>query len=167
MAATPRAPPVNLLLAALPSADRRRMLAGCETVELAIGDELASPSDRIRHVYFPTDSFISLITPIDDSAALEVGLIGNEGMVGIPLVLGVEVSERRALVQGGGPALRMSAAQFCRELRRSTALQRRLARYAWAMTPSETLKPARRWSGGMMVPWPTGASPGNQRTHSS
>ena len=130
MAATPRAPPVNLLLAALPSADRRRMLAGCETVELAIGDELASPSDRIRHVYFPTDSFISLITPIDDSAALEVGLIGNEGMVGIPLVLGVEVSERRALVQGGGPALRMSAAQFCRELRRSTALQRRLARYA-------------------------------------
>jgi len=93
-----------------------------------------NPGDRVRHVYFPADSFISLITPIDHSAALEVGLIGNEGMVGIPLLLGVEVSERRALVQGGGPALRMSAAQFRRELRRSSALQRRLARYACVRT---------------------------------
>jgi CRP-like cAMP-binding protein len=129
MPSTQRAPLVNRLLAALPSADRRGVLAACETVELVLGDEIASPDERIRHVYFPIDSFISLITPIDRSAALEVGLIGNEGMIGIPLVLGVEVSERRALVQGGGPALRMSAAQFRRELRRSAALQRGLNRY--------------------------------------
>jgi CRP-like cAMP-binding protein len=129
MVSTARAPPANRLLAALPSAERRRMLAGCETVELAFAAELTSPGERIRHVYFPIDSFISLITPLDDSAALEVGLVGNEGMVGIPLVLGVDVSARRALVQGGGPALRMSAALFRRELRRSPALRRGLARY--------------------------------------
>jgi len=130
MPPTRRAPPVNRLLAALPSGDSRRMLAGCETVELEFADVLASPGDPIRHVYFPTDSFISLITPIDHTA-LEVGLVGNEGMVGIPLVLGVDVSALRAVVQGGGSALRMSAAQFRRELRRSAALQRGLDRYVF------------------------------------
>lgn len=131
MASNQRAPPVNRLLAALPNGDRRRMLAGCETVEFAFADVLANPGDRIRHVYFPTDSFISLITPIDRSAALEVGLIGNEGMVGIPLVLGVDASARRAVVQGAGPALRMSAAVFRGELRRSAALRRGLNRYVY------------------------------------
>ena len=111
-----RAPVVNRLLEALPSSDRRRMLAGCETVELAFADVLCAPGERLSHVYFPTRSFISLIMPIDEAASLEVGLVGNEGMFGIPLALGVDVSPVRAVVQGGGPALRMDAARFCREL---------------------------------------------------
>ena len=78
---------------------------------------------------FPTRSFISLIMPVDASASLEVGLIGNEGMFGIPLVLGVDVSPVRAVVQGAGPALRMDAPAFCRELGRSPALQREIDRY--------------------------------------
>jgi hypothetical protein len=107
---------VNRLLAALPSRDRQKVLAGCESVDLAFGDVLHSPGDHLRHVYFPVRSFISLIMPIDASSSLEVGLIGNEGMFGIPLLLGVDESPMRAVVQGGGPALRMSAARFIREL---------------------------------------------------
>jgi CRP-like cAMP-binding protein len=128
---TQRAPAVNRLLAALPSSDLRRMLAGCETVELAFADVLYTPGEPLSHVYFPTTSFISLVMPVDDSASLEVGLIGNEGMFGIPLVLGVDVSPMRAVVQGAGCALRMDAAPFCRELGRNEALQREIDRYVF------------------------------------
>jgi CRP-like cAMP-binding protein len=122
---------VNRLLEALPSNDLRRLLAGCETVDLAFADVLYTPKERLSHVYFPTTSFISLIMPIDDSSSLEVGLVGNEGMFGIPLVLGVDVSSVRAMVQGAGSALRMDAASFCRELGRSQALQREIDRYVF------------------------------------
>jgi CRP-like cAMP-binding protein len=126
-----RASAVNRLLGSLPSSDLRRMLAGCETVELVFADVLYKPGERLSHVYFPLKGFISLIMPIDDSASLEVGLVGNEGMFGIPLVLGVDVSPVRAVVQGAGSALRMGAAPFCRELGRSQALQREIDRYVF------------------------------------
>ena len=129
MPSAPRAPDANRLLEALPGNDRRRMLAGCETVELAFSDVLYTPRNRLSHVYFPTRSFISLIVPVDDSSSLEVGLVGNEGMFGIPLVLRVAVSPVRAVVQGAGPALRMDAASFSRELSRSGTLQRLIHRY--------------------------------------
>jgi CRP-like cAMP-binding protein len=131
MPSTQRGPAVNRLLEALPSSDLRRMLAECESVELAFADVLYTPRERLSHVYFPTSSFISLIMPVDDGASLEVGLIGNEGMFGIPLVLGVDVSPVRAVVQGAGSALRMDAASFCRELGRSQALQREIDRYVF------------------------------------
>ena len=124
-----RAPAGNRLLEALAESDLRRMLAGCVTVELAFADALYEPGERLSHVYFPTASFISLIMLVDASASLEVGLIGNEGMFGIPLVLGVDVSPVRAVVQGAGSALRMGARVFCRELGRSPSLQREMDRY--------------------------------------
>lgn len=131
MPSTQRALAVNGLLESLPSSDLRRMLAGCETVELVFADVLYKPGERLSHVYFPLKGFISLIMPVDDSASLEVGLVGNEGMFGIPLVLGVDVSPVRAVVQGAGSALRMGAAPFCRELGRSQALQREIDRYVF------------------------------------
>jgi CRP-like cAMP-binding protein len=127
---TQRAPAINRLLESLPSSDLRRVLAEFETVDLAFGDVLYTPRERLSHVYFPTSSFISLIMPVEESA-LEVGLIGNEGMFGIPLVLGVDVSPVRAVVQGAGSALRMDAALFCRELGRSQAFKREISRYAF------------------------------------
>jgi CRP-like cAMP-binding protein len=129
MSQSHRGPATNRLLDALPSRDRSRMLAGCKTVELAFADVIHEPGDAVSHVYFPLECFISLIMPIDGTTSLEVGLIGNEGMFGIPLVLGVDVSPRRAVVQGAGTALRMSAAPFCRELVRSKALHREIDRY--------------------------------------
>ena len=79
MPSTQRVPAVNRLLEALPSSDLRRLLAACETVELAFAAELYTSGARLSHVYFPISSFISLIMPIDDSSSLEVGLVGKEG----------------------------------------------------------------------------------------
>jgi CRP-like cAMP-binding protein len=133
MPAAKRAPAVNRLLAALPRKDRQHVLAGCERVELVFGDVLCEAGERIRYAYFPIEGFISQVAPIDGFARLEVGLVGNEGMVGISLTLGVNVSPLHALVQGSGPALRMKAEPFRRELARSLALQRGLNRYLYVV----------------------------------
>jgi CRP-like cAMP-binding protein len=119
----------NSLLAALPRKDYRRLLAGLEPVTLSFGEVLYEPGERISHVYFPGASLVSLLTLIDGHLALEVGLVGREGMVGIPLVLGHDVSSVRALVQGTGTALRMASAQFREEFRLSLVLQQELYRY--------------------------------------
>jgi hypothetical protein len=87
-------------LAALPEKDRQRLLASCETVELGVADVLGNPGDPISHVYFPTGSVISLVLPVDGSTGLEVALIGNEGMLGITLILGVDIAPFQALTQG-------------------------------------------------------------------
>ena len=131
MPPTQRAPAENRLLQSLPATDRRRMLAGCETIELKFAEELHAPGSRLSHVYFPTGGFISLIMPVDTASSLEVGLVGREGMFGIPLALGVDVSPVRAVVQGAGSALRMEAASFSRELKRRGAVERGMDRYAF------------------------------------
>ena len=133
MPRTESVPASNRLIEALPRKDRQRFLAACEPVDLAFAEVLAKPGERIRHVYFPTESFISLISAIDGSDGLEVRMVGDEGMLGLPLVLGVDVSPLRAVVQGAGPALRMSAATFRRELGSSPALQRELKRYLYVV----------------------------------
>lgn len=124
-----RAPAENLLLAALPGPDRRRLLAGCEQVDLAPGDVLYEPGERIRHVYFPTDSVISLISPMRGHDRLEVGQVGNEGMFGISVVLGVNAARTLALVQGAGAAWKLDTERFRHELEHCDALRRGLKRY--------------------------------------
>ncbi len=133
MQLTKRGPTANRLLAALPSKNLEHLLASCESIDLILADVLCVPGDRIRHVYFPTDSFISLVAPVDGHAGLEVGMIGSEGMFGIGLLLGVDVSPMHALVQGAGPALRMNAKRFRRELENTPALQRGLNRYLYVL----------------------------------
>jgi len=117
------------LIAALPRQDRQHLLARCEQVELSLGAVLCSPGERIRDVFFPVESFISLIAPIDGRAGLEVGLVGDEGMLGVSLILGISSAPLQGLVQGAGTAWRMEAAPFCRELKHSPTLQHRLNVY--------------------------------------
>jgi CRP-like cAMP-binding protein len=119
----------NRLLAALPDSDRRRILASCETVELELAEVLSSPWEALRWIYFPTGGFISLTMPTGDSSAFEVGLVGNEGMLGTALVLGADTSPERMVVQGAGSALRMDVAPLRRELGRSKALRGEVDRY--------------------------------------
>jgi CRP-like cAMP-binding protein len=123
----------NGLLAALPHAEYRRLLAGLEPVTLTFGEVLYAPDAPIGHVYFPIDCLVSLLATVDDRHALEVGLVGHEGMVGVPLALGIDNSPARALVQGAGTAMRMEAASFRKELLQNTPLQRTLLRYTHAL----------------------------------
>jgi CRP-like cAMP-binding protein len=124
IAVVARAGTPNRLLAAIPIREYDRLLAAFEVVTLTYGDVLYEPGERMRHVYFPSDCLVSLLTVVDDRRALEVGLVGREGMVGARLALGIAVSSTRALVQGTGTALRISAARFLRELQRGPALRR-------------------------------------------
>ena len=124
------APPANRLLAALPNKDRLRFISGCTPVNLVFSSTLTEPGEPIRQVHFPMGSVVSLVAPIEGRAGLEVGLVGDEGMTGTPLILGVTSSPLHALVQGAGPALSMTSARFKRELTQSPALQKLLRRYA-------------------------------------
>lgn len=123
---------VNRVLQALSSRDNQRLLARCEQVQLTYGDVLCEPGKPIRHVYFPNNAIISLLTPVDGHESVEVGLVGREGMAGMGLFLGVGVSPVRMLVQGSGTATRMKAVSFGNEIRRNPALQRELSRYLYA-----------------------------------
>jgi CRP-like cAMP-binding protein len=128
----PMQPPTgNQLLAGLPQPLRRRLIARFEPVELQLSELLCSSGQRIRHVYFPRHSFISLIAPLAGHAGLEVGLVGDEGMVGVSLMLGVEAAPVDAVVQGAGGAWRMEAGSFLGELSRSPPLRQLLNRYLY------------------------------------
>lgn len=116
----------NRLLAAVPRKDYRKLLPFLEPVVLAFAEVLYEPHARIRHVYFPGDSFVSMLTSVDSGRVAEVGLVGSEGMIGVPVVLGAAVSPFRAVVQGGGKAMRMNIADFRREFSESAALRREL-----------------------------------------
>jgi CRP-like cAMP-binding protein len=123
----------NSVLAALPMALYQRLRSGLEPVTLGFGKILYEPGEVIQEVYFPNDCVVSLLTLVKGGLALEVGLVGREGMVGVALALGGGVSQVRALVQGGGTAMRMKAARFRKELRKSLPLQGELQRYAGAL----------------------------------
>jgi CRP-like cAMP-binding protein len=119
----------NHVLAAIPPEEYRRLVAGLEPVSLTFGDVLYEPGDLIRYIYFPSNCLVSLLTRVEDRMALEVGLVGSEGMVGLPLALGVDTSSVRALVQGTGTAMRMEAKRFQLEFKQCPSLQRELYRY--------------------------------------
>lgn len=132
------APVANSLLAALPSKEYQRLLTGFEPVTLTFGEVLYQPGEPIRHTYFPNDCLVSLLAVVEGRTVLEIGLVGSEGMVGIPLALGVGVSPVRALVQRTGTAMRMISARFLHEFRQNPSLQRELFRYTHALMAQTT-----------------------------
>jgi CRP-like cAMP-binding protein len=117
-------PVANHLLRALPLKDYQKLLPVLEPVKLAFGEVLYESHAQIRHVYFPIDCFVSMLTTVDAGRAAEVGLIGSEGMIGVPMALGVAVSPFRAVVQGAGSALRLKTLDFRRNFSKSAALKR-------------------------------------------
>ncbi|MDP3669917.1 MAG: Crp/Fnr family transcriptional regulator [Telluria sp.] len=123
----------NHLIERLPLKDRLRLLALCEPVQLVLSEVLCHPGKPARHVYFPTEGFISLVAQVDGTPALEVGMVGREGMLGAHLALGVVTAPLHALVQGAGAAWRVAAPAFRAELARSAPLQRGLNRYLYVL----------------------------------
>jgi len=127
-------PPVeNRLLAALPKKEYQRLLPELERVSLPFAEILYEPGDTIRHVYFPNDSIVSLLSVVAERSTLEVGIVGNEGMAGIPVFMGVGVSRNRALVQGAGTAMKMKAAALRAASEQTGALHRLLQCYTHSL----------------------------------
>ena len=124
---------VNRLLADLPSADHAAVLRCCVPVDLDFGTVLCEPEQIFRDVYFPLRALISLVATVAPRAPLEMGMIGNEGMLGVTLLLGVNVAPLKAVVQGPGSALRMSAAHLRRELGARAGLRATLGRYLYVL----------------------------------
>ena len=123
----------NSLLAALPGKNYRHLLSGLEPVVLNFGDVLYESGQKIRHVYFPGNALVSLLTLVEGRMALEVGMVGREGLVGLPLAMGTDVSSVRALVQGAGTAMRMKSGRFSREILKNPRLRQEVYRYANAL----------------------------------
>jgi CRP-like cAMP-binding protein len=123
----------NQLIELLPQPYRDQLLARCELVPLLLGTALCERDAVMRHVYFPSTGFLSLVAQIDGHPGLEIGMVGREGMVGASLALGVSGVPLRVLVQGSGTAWRMAAGSFKRELARSAALHRFVDRYLYVM----------------------------------
>lgn len=133
MTAAPPAVSVNRLIQALPGADRTRFLARCEPVDMTFGEILCEAGDPFTHVYFPLTGFVSLVATVSHHEPLEMGLIGNEGMLGATLTLGVDAVPLRGIVQGTGTALRVPAGRFVLAMKESATLRRVLQRYLYVL----------------------------------
>ena len=123
----------NRLLAALPRRDFQRLAEHIEVVPLAFGHVLHEPGDRFGHVYFPHSGVVSLLTMVGPGKGAEVGMVGNEGVVGGSAALGIDVSHLRAVVQGDGAASRISSRRLHQELKTQGSWYRELFRFTHAL----------------------------------
>jgi CRP-like cAMP-binding protein len=126
-------PSQNRVLAALSRQEFRRLTPHLEQVSLVFGEVLHEPGGRIRHVYFPLDSAISLLTVFSPAKAAEIGIVGNEGVVGASTALGIDVSYLRAVVQGTGSAMRITSSRLKKECRPPSPWYRELFRSTQAL----------------------------------
>jgi CRP-like cAMP-binding protein len=126
-------PNANRLLAALPAEDYQRLLPDLKPVNFSLGDVIYESQGQMEYVYFPTTSHVSLLYTMIDGSTAEVGLVGNEGLVGIALFMGGDTTPNRAIVQGAGDAFRMRAAAMQYEFKRGGAFQLALLRYTQAL----------------------------------
>jgi CRP-like cAMP-binding protein len=126
-------PPQNKILAALPGKEYARLLPRLTPVSLGLGETLYEADDSIRHVYFPNWGVVSLVTHMEEGTSVEVGLIGNEGMVGLSVAMGDDVSQNHAIVQIADGAMRMTTGALRAELKHGGKLQSLLLRYSLAL----------------------------------
>ena len=133
MTATNRVPNTNALLASLSRKEQQRLLPHLQETSLILETTLFEPGDTISDVYFPHSGIISLLAGDPDRVTLEVGLVGNEGMVGLPVFMGISTARNRAVVQGQGAALKMKATTLRRECNQGGALLAVLRRYTHSL----------------------------------
>lgn len=129
----------NRLLNCLPENNRTQFIDYCEVVNLNLNEVIGNPGDRIAYIYFPVEGIISWEKKIADSPYLVVTLIGNEGMLCISLMLDVDITPCRAVVQRAGYALRISAVDFMHQIEHNSTLNALLKRYMF-VTYSQLLQ---------------------------
>lgn len=126
-------PRQNHLLAALPAAVYGRIAADLEPVEMPLGSVLYESGSELHHVYFPTTSIVSLLYVMLDGASAEIGVVGNEGIIGVALFMGGETMPNRAVIQSAGHAYRLKGDLLKQEFYRSGELHHLLLRYTQAL----------------------------------
>jgi CRP-like cAMP-binding protein len=126
-------PTANQLIAALPADDRARWFSQLEAVELPLGRVLSEPGSTLSHVYFPTTAIVGLLNVTGNGDTSEIAVVGNEGLVGISLLLGGETTTSRAIVQSAGEGYRIGAQFLKTEFGRSPAVKYLLLRYTQAL----------------------------------
>ncbi|MDD5176369.1 MAG: Crp/Fnr family transcriptional regulator [Sterolibacterium sp.] len=130
---SPHDPRQNHLLAALPAEEYARLLPHLELVPLPLGHALYESGTQMRHVYFPTNSIISMLYVMEDGSSAEIAVAGNEGIVGVSLFMGGETTPSRAVVQSAGHTYRLPGQVLKQEFKRSGELQHLLLRYTQAL----------------------------------
>jgi len=123
----------NLLLCALPPAELEYLLPHLQPMTFSLGQIVYEPGESIECCYFPTDSVVSLLYTMQDGTTAEMGLVGNEGVLGVALFLGGESTCSRAIVPVAGDALRLSAKILREEFTHSQPLQLLLLRYTQSL----------------------------------
>lgn len=123
----------NHLLSALPDEDFDRISAHLQLVTLKLGEVIYESGDRMTHIYFPTTAIISLLYIMENGGTAEIGIAGNNGLVGNALFMGGETTANRAVVQSAGQAVRMTADAVRDEFRRGGVFQDILLRYTQAL----------------------------------
>jgi CRP-like cAMP-binding protein len=131
--ATPHDPKQNHLLAALPPSEFVRVAPHLELVTLKLGEVLYESGEQLKHVYFPTNSIVSLLYVMKDGASAEIAVVGNEGILGISLFMGGETTPSRAVVQSEGHGYRLSSQHLKREFNRGGPMMHLLLRYTQAL----------------------------------
>jgi CRP-like cAMP-binding protein len=126
-------PQQNHLLAALTETERERLYPHLQLVPMPLGKVLYESGDVMRHVYFPTDSIISLLYVLADGASAEISVVGNEGIIGVSLFMGGETTPSRAIVQSAGFAYRLIGQLLKEEFHRNGGMQLLLLRYTQAL----------------------------------
>jgi CRP-like cAMP-binding protein len=126
-------PQQNHLLAALPEAERARIYPLLQQIDMPLGKVLYESGDTLRHVYFPTNSIVSLLYVMENGASAEISVVGNEDLVGVALFMGGETTPSRAIVQSAGSAYRLIGQGLKEEFHRHGALQILLLRYTQAL----------------------------------
>lgn len=122
-------PKCNRLLAPLAPEEQDRIFPHLRLVEMPVGNTVYESGKALRHAYFPADCIVSLSYVLASGATTAVSVIGNEGMIGVALLMGGETTPHRTMVQSGGHAFRLEAQRLKEEFRRSGALQNLLLRY--------------------------------------
>src|SRR5437773_2556943 len=123
----------NRLLSALPADDYERFLPDLQPVTFSLGEVVYESGHRLDYVYFPTNSVVSLLYTTEDGSTAEMGLTGNDGVVGIALFLGGDTTPNRAVIQIAGGAFRMKATVLRTEFARAGPFQKLLLRYTQAL----------------------------------
>jgi CRP-like cAMP-binding protein len=129
----PFSPAQNHLLQVVPEDVRNRVFPQLELVDLPLGHVLYESRASLHHVYFPTDSIVSLLYVMNDGASAEIAVVGNEGVVGVALFMGGETTPNRAVVQSGGSAYCLRSQILREEFNRSGALQHLFLRYTQSL----------------------------------